>query len=102
MSKTAKITINAECTPKPEIQEVKIKAILIAEITLETPTAKLIEIFKIRGHWSSMWVTNKGDRISEFDVLKIFPEDLPVRLFEFPAKRDLDRELEEQIILEEF
>ncbi|MBC7847229.1 MAG: hypothetical protein H7Y10_12130 [Flavobacterium sp.] len=81
-------------TPAPQFQEVKVQAILIASISLETSTKELMETMKIQGHYANFWFDNSGQRISEVDLLTQNPEAFPLRLWRFASKRDIDRESE--------
>lgn len=88
--------IAAGTTAVPELQEVKLQGILLAEITLETSTKDLLEIMKIKGHYTHFWFDNSGQRISDCDALSQNIEAFPLRLWRFPSKIDLERDLEEQ------
>ena len=74
----------------PQLKEVKLQGILLAEITLETSTKELLEIQKIKGHYTNFWLDNSGQRISDVDTLNQPEETFPLRLWRFPSKRDLD------------
>lgn len=89
-----KVTINAvEKTPAPQLQEVKLQGILLAEITLETSTKELLEIKKFKGHYTTFWIDNSGQRISDFDAFNQREEAFPLRLWRFPSERDLLNDL---------
>lgn len=86
--------IEAVKTPAPQLQEVKLQGILLAEITAETPTKEILELLKLEDSWPSYWFDSSGHRIENLNFVKLNPEDLPVRLWKFSSKRDLERELE--------
>jgi len=85
----------------PQLQEVKLQGILIAEITAETPTKEILELLKIEESWPSYWFNSSGQRIENLNFVKLKPEELPIRLWQFASKRDLERELEISILLED-
>jgi len=85
-------------TPAPQLQEVKLQGFLLAEITLETSTKQLLEIKKIKGHYTNFWIDNSGQRISDVDALYQSEEAFPLQLWKFPSKRDLAGESIEEWI----
>ncbi len=76
----------------PQLQEVKMQGILLAKITLETSTKELLEIKKIKGHYTTFWIDNSGQRISDVDSLYQTEEAFPLQLWRFPTKRDLSND----------
>jgi hypothetical protein len=95
-----KVTINVAKIPAPELQEVKLQGILLAEITAETPTKELLQLLKINESWPSYWFDSSGQRIENLNFVNLNLQELPLRLWQFASKRDLDRELEDTFSLE--
>lgn len=85
--------IAVEQTPAVQLQEVKLKGILLAEITLETSTKEILEIRKIKDHYTSFWIDNFGKRISDVDSFYQREEVFPIRLWRFPSDRDIQNNL---------
>jgi hypothetical protein len=90
--------IAVEKTPAPQLQEVKLQGILLAEITLETSTKELLEIKKIKGHYTTFWIDNSGQRISDFDSFNQREEAFPLRLWRFPSERDVQNDLVDEFL----
>jgi len=96
-----KVTINAETTTEPQLQEVKLQGVLLAEITIETTTIQLLELYKVEYPWPSYWFDSSGQRVEDFNLSKTNPEDLPLQLWHFITKRDIERKLEDALSLED-
>lgn len=95
---TKKNKIAVEKTPAPQLQEVKLQGILLAEITLETSTKEILEIIKIKGHYANLWIDNSGNRISDLDAFNQREESFPLRLWRFPSERDIQNDLVDEWI----
>lgn len=90
--------IAVEKTPAAQLQEVKLKGILLAEITLETSTKEILEIRKIKDHYTNFWIDNFGKRISQVDAFYSREEVFPFRLWQFPSERDIQNDLGDEWI----
>lgn len=96
--KSKKVVLAKKKPSLIEMQDVTLKGILIAEITLKTSTKELLEIQKIKGHYTNFWLDNSGQRISDAYTLNQPEETFPLRLWRFPSKRDLDGDLVDEYL----